>query len=234
MKALSLGRYFRIPVYVHWSFSLIIIFLSYVIISEGMGLKQASAFSLYILIVFFCVILHEYGHALMARRFGIDTQDIIITPIGGLARLRGMPMDPKGELMIAIAGPLVNLAIAILIFLLLYTMGIGIIMPDAEDLTILTNPIGFLHLVLMLNVILFVFNLIPAFPMDGGRILRALLSMKLGLRKATFIASIIGRALALGFIFLAANNKLPGLLFIGIFIFIMAGKENKALKERDL
>jgi len=227
--SLSLGRYFQIPVFLHWSFILIVLFISYVVISEEMEALQAAAFSLYIILVFFCVVLHEYGHALMARRYGIETQDIIITPIGGLARLRGMPEEPRGELMIAIAGPLVNLVIAVLIFLLLYLMGVGIILPDADDLTILTNPIGFLHLVLMLNFILFLFNLIPAFPMDGGRILRAFLSMKLGKRKATHIASIIGRILAVAFIILASYNGLPGLLFIGIFIFIMAGKESKAM-----
>lgn len=233
-NALSLGTYFRIPVFIHWSFALILIFISYVVISEQMAALQAIAFSLYVLIVFFCVILHEYGHALMARRYGIETQDIIITAIGGLARLKGMPREPKGELMIAIAGPLVNLVIAMFIFLTLFVCGIGIISPDVEDLSILTNPIGFLHLVLVLNVILFLFNLIPAFPMDGGRILRAILSIRLGRQKATFIASIIGRILALGFILFAAYNGIPGLFFIGIFIFIMAGKENKAMRTSSL
>ncbi len=229
MRALSLGRYFRIPVYVHWSFLFVLGFISYTSISEGMDKVQIAAFSLYIFLVFFCVVLHEYGHALMARRYGIETVDIIITPIGGLARLRGMPREPKGELMIAIAGPLVNLALATLILLLLYALGVGIILPDTDDLSILTNPIGFLHLVLLLNVILFAFNLIPAFPMDGGRILRAILCFKFDRKKATFIASIIGRAIAIGFVLFATYNRLPSLLFIGIFIFVMAGREYKAM-----
>lgn len=229
MKSLSLGRYFRIPVFVHWSFLFILVFISYTSISEGMDLTQVAAFSLYIFLVFFCVVLHEYGHALMARRYGIETQDIIITPIGGLARLRGMPMEPKGELMIAIAGPLVNLAIAAVILLILYGLGVGIILPDTDDLNILTNPIGFLHLVLILNLILFTFNLIPAFPMDGGRILRALLCFKFDRRKATLIVSIIGRIIAVAFVLFATYNKLPSLLFIGIFIFIMAGREYRAV-----
>lgn len=234
MKSLSLGSYFRIPVYIHWSFFMILFFIGYVVISEEMDLFHSSAFSLYIFLVFFCVVLHEYGHALMARRYGIGTQDIIITPIGGLARLQGMPAEPKGELMIAIAGPLVNLVIAILLLLIFYALGIGIISPDVDDLSILVNPIGFLHLVMILNFILFAFNLIPAFPMDGGRILRALLSIKLGKQKATLIASIIGRALAIGFIIVAGINHMPGLLFIGFFIFIMAGKEYKAVINSDL
>ena len=231
MRALHIGTYFGIPVFIHWTFSFIILFVSYVAYSEGMATNEILAFSLYIFCLFLCVILHEYGHALMARRYRIATHDIIVTPIGGLARLNGIPKDPKGELLIAFAGPMVNLVLAFLIFGVLSILGIGWIIPDVEDLRVLSNPIGFVHMLLILNIVLFVFNLIPAFPMDGGRVLRALLSFKMDRVKATLIASVIGRILAVAFVAFAAYNKLPGLLFIGIFIFMMAGKEYQRVKQ---
>jgi len=234
MRALNVGRYFGIPVFIHWTCILIIGFVGYVSFTEEMDLLGTAAFSLYLACVFFCVVLHEYGHALMARRYGIGTHDIILSPIGGIARLDSIPSDPKGELMIAIAGPLVNLAIALFIVGGLYLFKLGIVLPDADGFTILTNPVGFAHLILLVNVVLFLFNLIPAFPMDGGRILRALLSFKMDRLKATFIASSLGKILAIGFLIFAAYNNIPSLFFIGIFIFIVAGREYKTLKERNL
>lgn len=234
MRALKVGRYFGIPVYIHWSFLLVLVFILYVSYTEGMDLLGTAAFSLYLTCVFICVVLHEYGHAMMARRYGIGTHDIILSPIGGIARLNSLPSHPTGELMVAIAGPLVNLAIAFLIVGGLYLFNIGIVLPDADSYTILTNPVGFIHLILLVNVVLFLFNLIPAYPMDGGRILRALLSYKMEKLKATYIASTIGRSLALGFLVFAVYKRIPSLFLIGIFIFIVAGREYKSLKERDL
>ncbi len=234
MKAYKLGEFLKIPIYIHWSFLFILLFIGYYAFAHNMSVIEIAAFSLYILTLFFCVTLHEYGHALMARRYNIHTQDIIISPIGGIARLLGMPSNPTGELLIAIAGPLVNLAISFLIIIFLYVLGIGIVLPDTDSLTILTNPIGFIHLILVMNLVLFVFNLIPAYPMDGGRIFRALLSYKLTKLKATFIAYLVGRAIAIGFIIFAFINKIPSLFFIGIFIFLVSAKEYKQLKMRDL
>jgi len=168
MKALKLGTLFRIPVYLHWTFSFIIIFIGFTAYRESMDPQQTMAFALYVACVFFCVLLHEYGHALMARKYHIGTQDIILAPIGGIARLKGLPNHPTGELMIAIAGPLVNLVLALFFYFVLKALGVGIILPDTDSLAILTNPIGFIHLLLLLNIILFLFNLIPAYPMDGG------------------------------------------------------------------
>jgi len=232
MKTIKLGTFLGIPLYIHWSFGLIILYVLFVSFREGMDVYQSLAFSLYVMAIFFCVVLHEYGHALMARYYKIRTMDIIILPIGGVARLQGLPNSPGGELMVAIAGPLVNLVIALVIIAGMYFSGHGIIYPDTDGLSILTNPIGFLHLVLVLNLVLFFFNLIPAYPMDGGRILRALLSYKLTKLQATRIASLVGRVFAVAFIALALYNRLPSLLFIGFFIFYMAGKEYNNLKNQ--
>ena len=239
MRMLSVGKYFNIPVYIHWTFSFIILLVGYEAYKAGMNQYEVLAFASYIFCVFLCVVLHEYGHALMARRFGIGTQDILITPIGGLARLYGLPQEPKGELYIAFAGPLVNLAIAISFFLGLYFSGVFlnplyIDIVGVDLINTMTSVIGFLHLILFLNIVLFTFNMIPAFPMDGGRILRALLSFKLDRVKATFYASIVGRVMAIAFVAFASYNRLPGLFFIGIFIFLMAGREYRMVERRGL
>ncbi len=233
MRALKLGTLFRIPVYVHWSFGLIILFIIYTALSEGMNIQQIVAFSLYVLSVFICVIMHEYGHALMARKYHIPTKDIIILPIGGLARLQSLPDKPTGELMIAIAGPLVNLVLALLCYLVLKVLGVGLVFPDTDALSILTNPVGFIHLLLFLNVVLFVFNLVPAYPMDGGRILRAFLCFFMSKRRATFIAALIGKVLAVAFVIIGIYNIIPTFVLIGVFIFVMAGREYQSLVAQE-
>lgn len=233
MKSLPLGTYADIPVKLHWSFGLIILFIAYVIVSQNLNLASSIGLLLYVFSVFLSVLLHEYGHALMARRYDIKTFDIVLTPIGGLARLTRMPTIPGREIMIAIAGPLVNLVIILLILIILFVFGIGIIAPDEEDIMlIVANPIGFLHMVMLMNGVLFLFNLIPAFPMDGGRIFRALLSYKLTRLRATFIASLVGRAFAIGFIIFAYLNDIFSLGFIGVFIFLAAGREYNHMKMK--
>jgi len=170
--------------------------------------------------------MHEYGHALMARRFHIKTRDIIITPIGGIARLEGMPKRPVQELLVAFAGPFVNLFLALIFFGVLYAMETeDFFLREKESIEVLTDPVGFIFLIAMMNTILFVFNLFPAYPMDGGRILRALLSMKMSRRKATIIAANVGRVLSIGFIIFGAYNRMITLLFIGIFIYFVATRE---------
>ena len=223
---LGVGRYFDIPVYFHWSFAFSLLLVAYVWISKQLTLYQGLAFSLFFMTLFLCIVLHEYGHALAARYFGIGTRDILLTPIGGVARLEGMPKEPKGELIIALAGPLVNLIIAAVIFVGSRLIGITSLNPDMEDVVnILVHPVGFMYYIFWMNLILLGFNLVPAFPMDGGRVLRALLAYKMNHVKATFIAHLVGRVFAVGFIVFGIYNQLPGILLIGIFIYIMAGRE---------
>jgi Zn-dependent protease/predicted transcriptional regulator len=172
----------------------------------------------FIALLFTCVVLHEFGHILMARRFGIETPEVILLPIGGVALMPRMPQKPSQELAVAVAGPLVNVVIAVFLFLVLGTV-------QADGLAEIDNPhISLFVRLAAANVFLVLFNMIPAFPMDGGRVLRALLAMKFGSARATRLAALIGQAFAfvLGFLGLFGN---PLLVFIAIFVYIAAAGE---------
>lgn len=227
MKSLNVGTYWGIPVNIHWTFSfLFLLFLGYGLYL-GQDIIALLSIGLFIVSMFVCVIMHEFGHALTARKFGIKTLDIIISPIGGIARLQKLPENPIQELVVAIAGPLVNLGIAFLLTLVafIFFSEASFISPD-DTIELIKTPIGFLVSLIYINGVLFFFNLIPAFPMDGGRILRALLSMRYGKVKGTQIASVVGRILAVAFIILGLAIQSIMLVFIGGFIFIMARREN--------
>ena len=225
--SLNLGRYFGIPVSIHWSFLLILIFFAWRGISSGLSNEATLYFLGFILLLFFCVLLHEFGHALTARRFGIKTHSIVLLPIGGVASLEKMPDKPKEELLVALAGPAVNVVIA----LLLYPFAdMSLLFPDnAEEFVMFKAEIPFaLTYLFFVNITLVVFNLIPAFPMDGGRVLRALLSFRMPAHKATKVAATIGQIIAVGFIL--AGLFLPGfnpfIIIIGLFIFLGAKSES--------
>jgi len=215
----KVGRFSGIDVFIHATFLLIIgwVGLSY--------WQQTRTFSgtlegiLFTLILFACVVLHEFGHALTARHFGIKTRDITLYPIGGVARLERMPDKPAQEFWVALAGPAVNLVIAAVLLSWLIFSG------RLTSLAGLNLTAGsFIERLTMVNISLALFNLIPAFPMDGGRVLRALLAMRLEYTRATQTAATLGQGLALlfGLIGLLAN---PLLLFIAFFIWIGAGQE---------
>src|SRR5581483_3871605 len=184
------------------------------------GAKAALTGIAFVVAVFACVVLHELGHALAARRYGIKTPDITVLPIGGLARLSRMPDKPSEEIVIAIAGPLVNVVIAAVLFAVLGISDMRA-MAHVGDPTydILTQVAG-------ANVLLVLFNLIPAFPMDGGRVLRALLALRLDRRRATEIAARIGQGFA---ILMALWGLFPPynfiLVLIAFFVFIAAQSE---------
>lgn len=220
-----------IPIKIHLSFSLTLLLIGGLIYKHRLDVTASIFLSLFIVILFVLVIMHEFGHALMARRFHIKTKDIIITPIGGIARLEAMPKKPSQELLVAFAGPLVNMVFALIFFGVLYAMDAeDFILRDKESIEMLTDPIGFLFTVAVMNAMLFLFNLIPAYPMDGGRILRSLLSMIMSQNKATIVAANVGRVLAIGFIIFGAYNKMFTLLFIGIFVYVVATKEYQMAK----
>jgi len=229
-RSFQIGVFAGIPVKVHWSFGFMLFYVLFLGQAIGLNGEQMIWFSLYIVALFICVILHEYGHALTAKKYQVDTLDIIISPIGGLARLKSLPEKPLQEFYIAIAGPLVNVVIACVLGLIIY-FGLSQHPLDISDnfseIHIFSE---FLKMVFLTNVALFVFNLIPAFPMDGGRVLRSLLSLKMTRVKATLIASTIGKVLAIGFVIAAFINQNLILGFIGIFIFSMAHAEYKQIK----
>ncbi|HMF37079.1 MAG TPA: site-2 protease family protein [Isosphaeraceae bacterium] len=211
----KLGRIAGIDLFLHPTFLLTLL--------PGMtgGLSP-----LFIVALFGCVVLHELGHALMARRFGIETLDITLYPIGGVARLQRMPRAPGAELLIALAGPAVNFAIvAGLVGLEL--LGIGGMESDSS--------LGaFLAGLMLVNLILGLFNLIPAFPMDGGRVLRALLSGWLGRARATSIAATIGRGLALAFgVFSLLNLNLFHVALAAFIYFVAGAEESGVLAEEQ-
>ncbi|MFL5242042.1 MAG: site-2 protease family protein [Gemmataceae bacterium] len=231
----KLGTAFGIGIYVHISFLLLPL---YVLLENGTegGLAVIGFMMALLAALFGCVVLHELGHALMARRFGIGTRDITLYPIGGVARLDGVGRSPSQELCIALAGPAVNVVIAALLCaLIIPIVSITGIAHAGSHFGILgLNPIeDFLVQLMVMNVFMVLFNLLPVFPMDGGRVLRSLLSMKLGQLRATVIATRIGSVLALVMVFLAIRY---GAVFLGIgavFIWFAGQQELLALRMRE-
>src|SRR5215204_2823048 len=223
----KLGRFAGIDVFVHTTFLLLIGWVGYSHWIEHGSLIKVAEGILFILALFLCVVLHEYGHALTARRYGIKTRDITLYPIGGVARLERLPDKPIEELWVALMGPAVNVVIAAVLFVYLYlTRGL----VPMTDLTVASG--SFLARLMAVNVSLVLFNLIPAFPMDGGRVLRALLAMRMDYVRATQIAANIGQGLAFvfGFIGLFSN---PFLLFIALFVWIGASQEASMVQMRN-
>ena len=217
--SLKLGKLFGIDVYLHFTFLLLLVFMGYVYWRATQDVEAALRGVAFIVALFGCVVLHELGHALMARRYGIRTRDITLLPIGGIARLEKMPEKPMQEFWVALAGPAVNVVIAFILFVWLAVTG-GFA-PLGE-----INVTGgsFSQRLLGVNLFLVAFNLLPAFPMDGGRVLRALLALRLGRRRATALAANIGQGMAILFGIVGFFHN-PFLIFIGIFVFLGAQAE---------
>ncbi len=214
-----LGRLAGIDVKVHATFVLILAWVGLNHWLAGRGLDGVLSGIFFVLLLFGCVVLHELGHALAARRVGVRTRDIILLPIGGLARLDHIPDKPLHELWIAAAGPAVNVAITASLYFWLRLTGAW------EPLTTLSMIDGPLLARLgVLNVFLAVFNLIPAFPMDGGRMLRAVLALRLEYLQATRIAVVVGKAMACLFALLGLFTN-PFLVLIALFVWVGASQE---------
>jgi Zn-dependent protease/CBS domain-containing protein len=222
----KLARIAGIDVYMHATFLLIIGWVAFTYWREQGTLTAVLSGILFILLLFAFVVMHEYGHALTARKYGIKTRDITLYPIGGVARLERMPEKPIEELWVALAGPAVNVVIAGVLF------GYLVITRTFEPLTSLSVSSGSLvERLMIVNLWLVGFNLIPAFPMDGGRVLRALLGLKLEYVQATQIAAYVGQAFAFlfGFIGLFSN---PFLVFIALFVWMGAAQEASMVQMR--
>lgn len=229
--ALPLFRFRGIQLLVHWTFLLLPAYVLVTGLMEGTAIREVLMDIGFVLIVFVCVVLHEFGHALTAQHFGVGTRNITLLPIGGIASLERMPEEPRQEFWITVAGPMVNLVIAGLAFAGLSILGITDLVAG---LSFNLGPWNALLTFLMFsNIGLFLFNLIPAFPMDGGRILRSSLSMWLPREKATRIATSIGRVFAIGFVVFGIFRGQPFLAIIGLFIFMAAGAEAKAVTQRS-
>jgi len=232
MKAnLNLGSVFGIKIKVHWTFFFLIIWVVFDELKRGGNTKSILYNIAFVLAVFLCVVMHEFGHALTAKHFGITTKKITLLPIGGMASLERIPESPKEELLVVLAGPLVNIVIALLLFIIIPVQELFRLNFTETFETLMSFSLqNFLFFLFIVNVGLVVFNIIPAFPMDGGRILRALLAIKLDRVKATQVAASIGQFIAVMFLLIGLLYN-PFLIFIALFIFIGAYGENQMVQH---
>ena len=208
------------------------IHVTFLLLIVWVAVASTSA-AIFVLLLFLCVVLHEFGHALAAKAYGINTPDITLLPIGGVARLERIPEEPKQELVIAAAGPAVTAIIALSLFAVVAGRG-------AADLTGPIQGDDWVVNIFKLNVFLLLFNLIPAFPMDGGRVLRALLATRMAYARATQVAATVGQAFAFlfGIIGLFGIPGLypanPFLIFIALFVYLGASQEAALAQMRDV
>ena len=214
---------------IHATFLLLLIFFASQGMSGGRGLAGAWDAVALVLAMFTCVLLHEFGHVQAAKLYGIRTPDITLLPIGGVARLERMPRKPSEELVVAICGPLVNVVIAVVIALFLGVTG------NFDMSFNITTEAQFLPTLMKWNVMMVVFNLIPAFPMDGGRVLRALLGMVVDYGRATRWAASVGQGIAMLVVLgmLINGSFQPFLMLIAVFIFIAAGQEAAMVTQQE-
>ncbi len=222
----KIGRFAGIDVYIHATFLLLVGWVGFSYWFNRQSLAAVLDGSLFILVLFLCVVLHEYGHALTARRYGIKTRDITLYPIGGVARLERMPDNPVEELWVALAGPAVNVVISVMLFAYLI---VNNTFTPLSGLSITSG--SFVERMMVVNVWLVLFNLIPAFPMDGGRVLRALLALKMEYTRATQVAASIGQGIAFLFGFIGLFID-PILLFIAFFVWIGAEQEASMVRMK--
>lgn len=218
-RAWKLGSLAGIGVHVHWTFFLLPALVAFTALAGGGSAVAALWGVLFVAAVFACVVLHELGHALMARRYGIGTEDITLLPFGGVARLERIPEKPSQEIAVALAGPAVNVAIAAVLWIVLTAIG------SASMLVPLAVVGGsFLAQLLWINILLVAFNMLPAFPMDGGRVLRAALATRMSRVRATQIAASVAQAFAVLFGVLGFFGN-PMLIVIAVFVFFAARGE---------
>ena len=225
--SINIGRIAGTAVRIHITF---LLFLGWIFIANWVsGGPQAAWSSLaFMILLFACVLAHEFGHIFTARAFGIPTPDVTLLPIGGVARLERIPERPSEELLVALAGPAVNVVIA---FLLVVLFGADL---HSQNLAAMESArVSIVDRLAAVNLFLAVFNMIPAFPMDGGRVLRVLLAIRLGHVRATEIAASIGQVVAFGLGFLGLFGN-PLLIFIAIFVYLAASSEAQLVAMRAM
>ncbi len=228
--SLNLGKPFGIKVSIHWTFLLLIAWIVFITLRQGLGAVQVLMHILFVLTLFVCVVLHEFGHSLTAIKLGGKVKSITLLPIGGMANITEMPEKPKDEFLVSAAGPMVNIVIAGILWVylgLFHTVDAEAM--EFESITASNFPV----ILLAANIFIVAFNLIPAFPMDGGRLFRSALSIYMSRMKATRIAKDIGQVFAIIFIF-AGLFLNPFLIVIGFFIFLGAKGEYEMMKYQDI
>ncbi len=229
----KIGRAFGIEIKVHWTFFLLLIFFAFLGFQESGNVLGGVITAAVVVALFICVLLHEFGHSLVAQRLGIEVPDITLLPIGGLARLKSLPEKPWDEVKIAIAGPLVNIVLAPVFFVLAYLLGANLLAPPdlLSGLESLGQVLAYLGYI---NIALALFNLLPAFPMDGGRVLRGLLATRFGVVRATDISSSVGQFFAIAFFLFGLLGGQIILALIAVFIFFGASGEAQMVRQREL
>jgi Zn-dependent protease/predicted transcriptional regulator len=223
----KLARIAGIDVYVHATFFMVVAWIGLIHWNESHRVAAVIEGVAFILALFACVVAHEFGHALTAARYGIRTKDITLLPIGGLARLERIPEVPIQELWVALAGPAVNVVIAAVLFAWLHASGAW---QAIQGIGVTAG--AFAERVMMANVLLAAFNLLPAFPMDGGRALRALLATRMEYTRATQRAALVGQGMAILFGFIGLQGN-PMLVFIALFVWIGAGQEASVVQMKS-
>ena len=227
--SLNIGRPFGIRIAIHWTFLLLILWIVAVNMQQGSDTAQILISVLFILALFVCVTFHELGHSLAARRYGIETKSITLLPIGGMANIEEMPEKPKQEIIVTLSGLVVNVIIALLLWAVITFL------PGYSFETELQAVTGenFLIMLMYVNLLIVAFNLIPAFPMDGGRILRALLSLRVDRLKATRYSMMAGQVFGVLFALVGLFIN-PFLFIIGVFVVIGARMEYTQVKYASL
>jgi Zn-dependent protease len=226
--SLKIAKLAGIDIFIHFTFFILVTWVAFIQWKLNGSIGAAFSGVVFILAVFACVVLHELGHALAARKYGIRTQDIILLPIGGVARLEKMPDRPIQELWVALAGPAVNVVIVALLAAYLWITN-----TLTSDNQLMMTTAAFVERIMGVNIFLILFNMIPAFPMDGGRVLRALLATRLAYIRATRISANLGQSIALlfGVIGLFYN---PILLFIAFFVWMGAAQETRMVRMKSV
>ena len=228
----KIGRFSGIDVRVHWTFFLLLAFFAFIGYQTSGSVVGALTSTLVIVVLFLCVLLHEFGHSLVAQRLGLEIHSITLLPLGGVSNLESLPEKPADEVKITLAGPLVNVVLAPIFF------GVGLLfgaeprMP-ANVITGIGSVGEFFFYLGYLNIVLAVFNLIPAFPLDGGRILRALLATRLGAVRATNISSILGQLFAIAFFLIGILGGNFLLALIAVFIYFGATGEAQMVRQQE-
>ncbi|MEO8773687.1 MAG: M50 family metallopeptidase [Gelidibacter sp.] len=231
---LKLGKYYGTEVQIHWTFFLLVVWIVLSEILSGSSVDRVLFNLQFILAVMICVLLHELGHVLVAKKFGIKTKKMVLLPVGGISTVEKPTNSPKEEFLITMAGPLVNLIIAIILFFAIpvsdyVSLNLGEYFTALNDF----SPRTFLFFLFIVNVALAVFNLIPAFPLDGGRLLRAVLDIKLTREKATRIATTISHIIAIILLMVGLLFN-PILVFLSLFLLIGSFSENKTVHQIGL
>jgi stage IV sporulation protein FB len=225
--SVNIGSIAGTAIRLHITFLMFLAWIFFASYASG-GADAAWTSLAFMLLLFACVVAHEFGHIFMARRFGVTTPTVTLLPIGGVAQLERIPEEPWQEFLVAIAGPLVNVVIAAVLVLFL-----GASLDTANLASMDKSSVGMLDRLAVVNVFLVLFNIIPAFPMDGGRVLRAALASRLGFVRATEIAATIGQFVAFGLGFLGLFGN-PLLIFIAIFVYLAAASEAQLVAVRAM